>query len=339
MKPMRLAIIGCGGIVAGRHAPAIKKCGSLLRLVALADVAAGSAEGLAAKHFPGKKPAIYTDYARMLEEVRPDAVIVATPHTLHFQHCYDALSAGAHVLVEKPMVTDSTDARKLLRRAKAGNRVLMIAMQGLYTDTFAYTRKLLSDGTIGPLQLVTGTLAQGWMSATRGTWRQRLKLSGGGQLYDSAAHVLSAMVFLVDSPVREVFCWADNKRTSVDINAVGVIRFANGCLGTITSGGNCPIFHSHVILQGSKALMEISPHGGNFRITGDGFKSDITKVPADWKIPTVSPVRNFTDVVLGRDKPRCTGELGVLLADLMDALYESVRTAKPFKITRRGPKR
>ena len=142
------------------------------RCVGLVDNVRKKAQALAEEHFAEEDPAIYTDHAAMLKEVRPQAVIVSTPHTLHFRHGYDALSAGAHVMIEKPMVTDADDARKLVARAKAKRRVLQVAVQGTYTDTFAYARKLLSDGTVGALQLVTGIMAQDWMALTRGRWRQ-----------------------------------------------------------------------------------------------------------------------------------------------------------------------
>jgi len=231
------------------------------------------------------------------------------------------------------MVTNSADARKLVARAERAKRILQIAIQGTYTDTFAYARKLLADGTMGELQLATGVLAQGWLELTRGWWRQDPKLSGGGQLYDSMAHVLSALMFLVDSPVREVFCWTDNKGARVDINAVAAIRFANGCMGSITSGGNCNAWYSHLVLQGAKAIMEISPHGGNFRVSGGGLAREIRRVPAGRKVPTVTPARNFADAILGRAEPRCGGRLGILLADLMDGLYESARTGMPVKVS------
>ena len=337
MKPVRLAIIGCGGFVR-YHVRGMKEGVPEFRCVALVDNVRKKARALAEEHFAEAALAIHTDHAAMLKQVRPAAVIVSTPHTLHFRHGYDALSAGAHVMIEKPMVTDADDARKLVAKARAKRRILQIAVQGTYTDTFAYARGLIRDGTIGPLQLVTGVMAQGWMAGTRGQWRQNPRLSGGGQLYDSTAHVLTAMMFLVDSPVREVFCALDKKGTRVDINAVATIRFANGCLGSLASGGNCPSFHSHLIFQGANALMEISPHGGNFRVASRKLKTEITAVPRGWKVPTVSPVRNFADAIRRKAKPRCTGRLGILLADLMDALYESARAGKPAKVTRRPPK-
>jgi len=340
-RKIRLAIIGCGGFVR-YHVRGIMQDVGEFQAVGLADVDRARAEALGTEFFAKDAPRAYTDHAEMLKQTRPEAVIVSSPHTLHYRHACDALAAGAHVMVDKPMVTDSSDARKLVAKAKAARRHLAVAIQGMYTDTFAYARKLIADGKFGQMQLVTCILAQGWMEGTRGKWRQDPKLSGGGQLYDSNAHVLSAMMFLLDSPVKEVMAWADYKGCKVDINSVGIVKFANGAMATITCGGNCPAWKSHLVLQSDRALMEISPHGGNFSIQSGADKklNGITGVPKGWKVPTVSPVRNFADVILGKAKaPRVDGRMGILMSDLMDAIYASIRTGKTAKVTRKPPKR
>jgi len=333
MKQISLGIIGCGGFVR-YHVKSIVKDVPEFRVVALADTARNHAERLRSDLLPRRRVRVFTDYRRMLEKVSPEAVIVSTPHTLHYRHARDSIAAGAHVMLEKPMVTDLADARRLVARSEKAHKTLVVAVQGMFTDTFAYARKLLADGTIGPLQLVTGMLAQGWMKMTAETWRQDPKLSGGGQLYDSTAHVISAMMYLVDNPVSKVFCWADKKGAAVDINAVATIRFRNGTMGTITSGGDCNTWYSHLVFQGENALMHISPHGGSFRVTGRGMKRDITAVPKNWAIRSVSPVRNFADCILGRAEPRCGGRLGILVSDLMDLIYKSVRTGRPVTADR-----
>ena len=334
-KRIRLAIIGCGGFVRS-HIKAINDHVPEFEIVALVEPAAAHVDRFM-ETLGGETPPVFKKHTDMLKAAEPDAVIVSTPHTLHFRHAYDAISAGAHAMIEKPMVTNADDARKLVAHAKRKKRALQIAIQGTHTDTFAYARKLITDGTMGPLQMIAGLMAQNWMKGTTGMWRQVPRLSGGGQLYDSTAHVLSAMMFLVDSPVREVTCLIDKHGRKVDINAVGGIRFANGCLGTITSGGNCAPFQSMLTVQGAGAFMQISPHGGDFKVIRPGV-DPITAVPKSWKIPTVTPARNFADVILGKAAPRCPGRLGVLLADLMDALYEAARTGKTVKVTRRVPK-
>ena len=328
MKKIRLAVIGCGGFVR-YHMRSIAAGVPEFQVVAVADTKEDNALRLRKEFLPRKRVPIFADYREMLAETQPEAVIVSTPHTLHYRHCRDSIAAGAHVMVEKPMVTDSAEAKRLVRQGERARKTLVVAVQGMFTDTFAYARKLFADGTMGPIQIVTGMLAQGWMRMTKGTWRQEARLSGGGQLYDSTAHVISAMMYLVDTPVAKVFCWADNKSRAVDINAVATVLFANGAMATINSGGNCDTWYSHLIFQGANALMEISPHGGSFRVTGRKRKRDIRSVPRGWPIAMVSPARNFADCILGRTEPRCGGRLGILVSELMDLIYQSVRTGRP----------
>jgi predicted dehydrogenase len=335
MKQIRLGIIGCGGFVQ-YHLRGMQENVPEFRIVALCDIVRGHAEHHSKVYCPRRRVPIYHDYRDMLKGEQLDAIIVSTPHTLHFRHAYDSLATGCHVMVEKPMVTNAKHARRLVAQAERKKKHLMIAIQGTYTDTFAYARHLLADGhdgLLGELQLVTGILAQGWMKGTRGKWRQDPKLSGGGQLYDSMAHVLSAMMFLVNEPVVEVCARTDYKGCKVDINAVGWMRFAGGALASITSGGNCATWKSQLTFQCQNARMEISPHGGDFLINGGGIEKDIKRVPRGWKVPGVSPVRNFADVILGNEPaPRCGGRVGILLADLMDAIYESAESGKVVKI-------
>lgn len=335
MKKIRLGVIGCGNW-SGYHLGTIVESIPEIQVAALCDIVAEKAEERRKRFFPGKRIPIFTDHRKMLKDVRLDAVMVSTPHTLHFRHAYDALAAGRHVQVDKPMVTDSAQARKLVRKAEREGKVLELAVQGMYTDTFAWAKQLLSagaDGPLGTLQLVTGVTVQGWMARVGGKWRMDPKLSGGGQLYDSSSHVLSAMMFLVNEPVVEVACFTNNVGHAVDINAVGCIRFASGAMATITSGGNCPAWKTMLTFQCNKARLEISPHQEKrFRICRDR-KRDILRVPKDFDVPTVRPMRNFVDVILGKEpEPRCGGRMGILLADLMDALYESANTGKVVKV-------
>ncbi len=330
---IRLGIIGCGGFV-GSHCRAIRDHVPEFEFVGLADPVRSHAERIRDERVCLPDVPIYDNYPDMLEKARPEAVIVSTPHMLHYEHCAAALDAGAHVMVEKPMVVGAENARRLAEKAREAGKVLQVAIQGAYTDTFAYARELISDGTLGPLQLASGVMAQNWMKLTAGSWRQQPELSGGGQLNDSTTHVIGAMLFLVDSPVVEAFCWTDPCGTPVDINAVATVRFANGCLATLTSGGNCAPFVSRLSLQGANAYLDISPHGGGFKVTlppeakGEEVR-EILEVPGGWGVPTVTPAKNFAEAIRGDAEPRCPAELGIRLAELMDCLYESSRTGRP----------
>jgi len=71
----------------------------------------------------------------MLAKVEMDAVLIVTPHADHFEQVSDSLDAGLHVLVEKPMVITSADARKVIKRAAKKKRIVSVAFPGTFTQS------------------------------------------------------------------------------------------------------------------------------------------------------------------------------------------------------------
>ncbi len=335
MAQISLAIIGCGAYI-GAHLEVLPQVPEF-QVVALVDPALGQTKACQERWFPTQPVAHFADHSEMLRQMKPEAVIVSTPHAWHFRHCLDALAAGAHVLVDKPMVTNSDDARTLVEFAKTQDRALLVAAQGFYFDTFAYARRLIADGALGQPQVISGLMASGWMKYGVNTWRQDPHLSGGGNLHDSAVHVLGAMLALANSPVQEVCCWTERKQLPVDVNAVVLLRFANGILATLANDGNCECWDSHVHYQGQRGFLRLNPYSGDFTLRLCDTSSTVTAVPADWPTPSVTPLRNFADVILGLAQPRCDGLLGVAVSDVLEILYESARNETPVKMIRTAP--
>lgn len=96
-----------------------------VQLAAVADPDTAQAE-LLLEAFGGAAPA-YGDYREMLERETLDAVIISTPHALHFEQTRDALNRGLHVLIEKPLTIASRDARALIALAAKRDRMLVVA--------------------------------------------------------------------------------------------------------------------------------------------------------------------------------------------------------------------
>ncbi|MCC7492932.1 MAG: Gfo/Idh/MocA family oxidoreductase [Fimbriimonadaceae bacterium] len=322
MAKVRVAILGCGGM-AGGHARRFA-ANPDVELVALCDVdeprVAAFIQRNIADYQP--RPAIFTDPAAMYATARPDAVSIVTPHTLHFEHGQQALAAGCHVLMEKPMVTDSTQAHALAKEVAASGKVFCIGYNTPCTPEFKYLRELIRSGELGKLELVSGWLVQNWKRGTSGSWRQDPALSGGGQMYDSGAHLFNSLVWLVEQPVAQVQAFVDNCDTPVDINGTANIKFADGTLATITIGGNCRDAGAGLTLSFVDGRVEVDGWGGSWiRI----FKGGQVKYPAISGTAD-SPMDNFVDAILGRAPAQTSPINGVIQSELMDAIYESART-------------
>ena len=327
---LRVAIVGCGGMGA-HHALNLFDIPEV-RVTALCDVAKSKMNRYVKKFFAPRdvKPALYADYGKMLAAETLDAVSIVTPHTTHYPQARAALEAGLHVLSEKPIVTNTEHARELVTLAARKKRVLAIAFQAPVTPEFAYAANIIRRGELGPLQIVNTFVAQDWFRPMVGTWRQDPKHSGGGQLYDSGAHMLNSMMWLVDSPVKRVFAIVDNCGTKVDINGTVSVLFENGCLGSVACVANTTLpIDSGLTLYGTKGTIKTGIWGESLEhYDATGQRVRYPFVPYE----PLTPQRNFVDAILGHDELRCPGRFGILLAELMDAVYESVATGLPVDV-------
>jgi len=200
----------------------------------------------------------------MYESAKPDAITIVTPHTLHFEHGMEALKADCHVFMEKPMVTSVPQAHELDAFVRKTGKTLAIGYNTPCTPEFRYLRELIRNKTLGKLQTVTGRQSQDWKRLTTGTWRQDPKLSGGGQLYDSGAHMFNSLVWSVEQDVSEVLAFLDHCGTPVDINGTVNIRFVDGTLATMTISGNSPVDSAGMYYTFENGRVEVDGWSGTW---------------------------------------------------------------------------
>ncbi|MFA9479436.1 Gfo/Idh/MocA family protein [Phycisphaerales bacterium AB-hyl4] len=328
MARLRIAILGCGGY-AGVHAQRLRQRDDV-ELVALCDVKDEITRAYADYHLADcpTAPQHFTDPAAMYRDAAPDAVFICTPHTLHFKHAMQALDADCHVFIEKPMVTNARQAHQLKARADESGKIVTVGYNSSCTPELQYTRNCIRTGELGKLELVVGHISQSWMAFTLGKWRQEPELSGGGQAYDSGAHLLNSLVWSVEADIDQVFAFIDNHGTKVDINSAINIRFANGVLASIAISGNCPT---------NGTYMSFIFDGGKINVDGwSGTWIEVFKGNRRIKYPPivgepVTPDDNFIDAIQGNAEPAATPANGVVQSELMDAIYESARTNAPAK--------
>ncbi len=334
MSKLRVAFLGCGGI-AGKHTRSLKGMDDV-EIVAGADVTAEQVGAFLERNLEGyaPAPAVFTDAAKMYSETSPEAVVICTPHTLHYEQGMQALDAGLHVLMEKPMVTNAAHAHELKAKVDETGKVFVIGYNTPCSPNFKYLRDRIREGTFGKLELVNGYLSQNWMRGTAGKWRQEPELSGGGQAYDSGAHLMNSLCWSVESDIEEVFAFVDNHGTPVDINSTTSVRFASGVMANITISGNSPGNGSYMVFVFDGGRIEIDGWGGGWiKVFGDDGKQ-IEEPGIEGE--AMAPAENFVDAIAGRDEARTTPANGIVQSELMDAIYESARTGKPARPEKRN---
>jgi predicted dehydrogenase len=328
---VRIGVIGCGRM-AQYHGRIFTTKVPDAEIVGLADTHPDNLAAFVKNVFPdGKVPPTFSDHRQLLEKVELDGVLIVTPHAHHYQQAVDAMDAGAAVLVEKPMVISTEDALSLIAHATERDKVLSVAFPGPFTEEFQYIRGLIATGQLGEIYLVTGVCTQNWLSKVGGTWRTDLELSGGGNMYDSGAHMFNGMLFLTGLAATEVFAFVDNKDQEVDVIGTVAMRFDSGALGNAAVSGDATVMEQGIYIQGTRGSAKCSIYGGWMDVWLNGEK---VKYPA---VPEVTSLQqNFVDCILGRATTPSPPLLGLRQARLMDAIYESARSGQMISVVADG---
>ena len=201
---VRIGLIGCGGMANAhiRQLLAIPEA----EIVAITDPAEAAVQRTL-ERWPDLRGrvAVCPTYEDLLARDDVDAVQIHSPHTLHFEQAMAALAAGKHVMIEKPMVCRVEHAHQLIERWKRSGKIVLIAYQRHLQKEFRYARRVIQSGGIGKIEYIAALQGQEWLRGTRGTWRQTLELSGGGQINDSGSHLIDIILWVTGERAEEVF--------------------------------------------------------------------------------------------------------------------------------------
>lgn len=145
VQPLRVALVGCGRIAQVAHLPALEKAEGVT-LVAVADPSAEVAAGVARRY---DVPAVHTDQARVLADPEVEAVLVAAPDRFHYAIAAEALVAGKHVLVEKPLTATSAEAQALAELVDRTGLVLQVGAMKRHDQGLQYAHRFVAE-RLGP---------------------------------------------------------------------------------------------------------------------------------------------------------------------------------------------
>ena len=149
----------------------------------------------------------YTDYQMLLADPDVELVVVATTSFSHCTIALQALAAGKHVLVEKPMATHLADADRMIAAAQASGKLLTVFQNRRFDPDLAKVREVIGSGCLGEIVHIRRNV---YDYSRRTDW-QALQKYGGGMLNNLGAHILDQVMLLMNYDVRDIF--ADVKRT------------------------------------------------------------------------------------------------------------------------------
>lgn len=337
-RSLRAAVLGAGWYAAQNHIPVLQ---------ARPEVALDGVSRLGADELDRVKTHFGFAFASEdFEDVlarRPDIVVVATPHQLHYRQAKAALEGGAHVLCEKPMTLDPAEAWDLVRIAREHDRHLLVANGYQYLPQVDALRQKIADGAVGTIEHVMASFISvtrdvflgdkglnQWKTTffrpERSTWQDPAQ--GGGFAYGQMSHCLALMFFLTGLSPETVSAQTFGLE-GVDLADAGAIRLSNGAVASVSGAAAMP--------QGNKGLMRLFIAGSEGMLTAefdrdwceirrnDGSVERLDIAPDAWTYNCRGPVDALVDLALGHGTNLSPGRIGAETTATIAAMLASAK--------------
>jgi predicted dehydrogenase len=327
---LRIGIVGCG------HAARVH-LGRLLALdgiqvVGSADPDLGAAEAfmaLVASNNASQPATAFTDHRELLKQSMPDVLAIFTPHLAHYRPAMDGLQADCHVFIEKPLSTNVQEAADIVGLARGRNRKVGVGHQYRLLSSLVEARRRLRSGAIGPLRLVTATLAEGWLAAHGGAenaWRFDPKVTGGGVLADAGDQLIDALLWTTGQVAVEAAAVQYRLESGLDLVTAAAVRLADGTPLTLAISGISP-----------RQRFEINYFGERGRLcaTEETLVEELGEAPAQ-AVPlaeaTESIDENFVAAVLTDAPLCCPADEALDTVRLLEAIARSAATGQAVRL-------
>lgn len=356
MSQVRTGIIGCGK-VAELHAIALSELAEA-DFVAVCDFQLSRAQHFAEQY----QTQPFDSVEKMIDQAGLDAVMVCTPHPLHEEPTVIALTAGVHVLVEKPLASTLEACDAMIHAAEEGNAKLGVVSQRRLFEPVQRMKAAIDAGKIG--QPVLGTFSMfSWRDEAyyeSDPWRGKWKTEGGGVLVNQSPHQLDLLQWFMGDIAEVSGYWGNLNHPYIEVEdtAVANIRFRSGAIGNIvTSLSQNPGIYTKVHVHGSSgASVGVQTDTGASFVAG---VSEIADPPLNdvWTIPGEEhllnefetedrqrfgeinatqhyhtlQIQDFLQAVLEDRAPMLPGKEGRIVVEMFTAIYRSNEQRRPIE--------
>lgn len=343
---MKYALIGCGRIATNHMKAAVN---NRLEIAAVCDVLPDAMEALLAKHELAQEKSIarYTDYIKMLDEVKPQLVSIATESGIHAEIALACIDRGIHVIIEKPMAMSMADADEIIRRSEEKNVKVAACHQNRFNVAVQKTRAALESGRFG--RLSHGSIHVRWnrnegyytQAPWRGTWAQ-----DGGCLMNQCIHGIDLLRWMMGDEVEEVYGTTRQQfHDYLEAEDVGmaVVKFKNGAIGTIEGTTNVypKNLEETLYLFGQNGTVKVGGTStNNIDVWNFADETEADEANKNLKEATSNVYGNghtslFADMMeaIERDrKPYVDAVAGRNALEMILAIYKSQKIGMPVKL-------
>jgi len=294
------------------------------------------------KALKGKNPQIKTTthYKDLLKDSNVKLVAISTPVSTHYKLAYDALRAGKHVLIEKPMTSNTSHAEKLIELAEKQNLMLFVDHTFIYTGAVRRIKEFLSSGEIGELYYFDS------IRVNLGLFQHDVNV-----IWDLAPHDFSIMDYLIDEkPVFVSAIGVSRVHEKIEDMAYIAVKFQDGLIAHFHVNWVSPVKIRRIIIGGSKKMIvfdDLSPDE-KVKVYDKGvtlldapkdkiYKNLIQYRIGDMYAPRIEStealkveVAHMVDCIKHKKKPLTDGKAGLRVVKLLGAAQRSLKKGGVF---------
>lgn len=280
-----------------------------------------------------------------------DAVYIATPVNLHFDHVLECAAAVKHVLCEKPLGMTVAETEKMITVSKKREIILGTSFMMRFNSQHRAALKLVKDGKLGKPVYGRAQLSC-WYPPMEGAWRQDPSTGGGGSLMDMGSHCIDLLEMFFGN-IRSVSCYINNSIHAYrsEDSAVVSMFFENGAIATVDTFFCIPDNSSKNTLElyGSKGSIIANGTIGQgdsgemvAYLDGDSSGYDAAQVRNEKGGEIIKPdpvntyrseIEEFSRAILEKREPENNFELGLRSQKILKACYESAEKGKVIEIS------
>lgn len=305
---LRVAVIGVGSM--GRnHARVCWEMSDSVKFVGVSDVDLNQAETIAQKY--GVRA--YSDYRKLLDELKPDVVTIAVPTSLHKEVALEAISRGIHLLIEKPIASSVEDGEEIIAAAHSKNVKLMIGHIERFNPAVIALKARIEAGELGKVFQVD--------VRRQGPFPTRI--NDVGVVVDLAVHDLDIMRYVTGQEIIRVFAETEHQiHSSREDLLTALVRMSSGAVGNLNINWLTPTKIRELCVLGEKGMFVVS------YLTQDlSFYKNAKASPGEWD--TLSILRGVSEgemirFVISKKEP---------LRAEQEAFLASVRGEIPVPVT------
>lgn len=298
-------------------------------------------------------PELITDYREVLGRDDIDIVSIALPNYLHAPVALDALKAGKHVMVDKPMATNAREAARLVSEADKRGVLLMVGQNMRFTAEVQTAKALVERGTLGEVYHAKTCWRRRTGIPRIGSWFTQTKFAGGGCTYDIGVHALDRCLYLMgefDAAAVSGITWSKfgNRgkgsgnwgRSEIDPKKPFDVDDLSAALIKLKSGRTVLLESSWASHQPERDINSTQLFGTDagltfpplelHRETRTGYSTELVNLLP----PKVSTNRmvHFIDCLLGKAQPYVKVSESLAIQRILDAIYKSAKTGREVRL-------